>query len=226
MAHEEHENLEERMLHRMLFFTDAVFAIVLTILVLELKPPEGHHEATLEALQHARPHIGAFIFSFAIIGVFWVAHMNTTRRLAVFDWPVALANLVFLLPISLLPYVTGWLGADVAGAVTWALYSSVLIAVSVTNIVVVLTAYRGGGRLIAGGAAPRERTFRLVRAGAPGIAFTVGLLMLAGGLTIAAHFCWVLIPITFRLANLFLKPRPKAAPRIAAEPEPEAAADT
>lgn len=214
MAGETHENLDDRMLHRMLFFTDAVFAIVLTILVLELKPPESWREANAETLRHAAPHIGAFVFSFFIISVFWVAHMNTTRRLARFDWPTALANLLFLLPICLLPFATAWFGADLSGAIAWGLYCWTLVAISSANIVVVLTAYRGGGKLIAGGSPPGERLYRLVRAAAPGIAFAAGLAGLAAGQVIPAHFCAALIPVVFWSAEGLLKPkaRPGAEP--------------
>jgi uncharacterized membrane protein len=217
MAHEEHENLDERMLHRMLFFTDAVFAIVLTLLVLELKPPETRLAANLDTLRHAAPHIAAFAFSFLIVSIFWATHMTTVRRLAAFDWPIAVANLTYLLPISFLPFATGWLGIDINGAVTWALYSSVLVAISACNVVIVLLAFRDGGRLIAGGATARERAFRLTRAASPGIAFGVGLLMLAMGLTIPAHFCWILIPLIGRVARLLFGPRRPPAP--AAETE-------
>jgi uncharacterized membrane protein len=218
MSGQEHENLDERMLHRMLFFTDAVFAIVLTILVLELKPPQTGLEANLETLRHALPHIGAFAFSFLIVSIFWATHMTTLRKLAAFDWPIAVANLAYLLPISFLPFATGWLGIDINGAVTWALYSSVLVAISACNVVIVLLAFRDGGRLIAGGATARERAFRLTRAASPGIAFGVGLLMLAMGLTIPAHFCWILIPLIGRVARLLFGPR--RAPEPAAETEP------
>jgi uncharacterized membrane protein len=215
--HDDHAALESRMLHRMLFFTDAVFAIVLTLLVLELKPPETWREANVETLRHLAPHIGAFAFSFLIGGVFWSAHMTTMRRLAHWDWPTALANLLFLLPISLLPFVTGWLGADLQGAVTWALYSSVLVAISACNVLVVLLAYRDGGRLVAGGVTPLERRLRVTRAAAPGSAFLLALLLLAAGQTILAHFCWLLIPIIMRGSTILLKPKPaKVEPEVAA----------
>src|SRR5205809_1973061 len=89
-----HETLEERMLHRALFFTDAVFAIVLTLLVLDLKPPLG--VTATRGLTEMAGHLASFALSFTIISIFWLAHMNTTRRLIHFDWPVAIANLVFL----------------------------------------------------------------------------------------------------------------------------------
>lgn len=208
MARHAHEDLEERLLHRMLFFTDAVFAIVLTLLVLELKPPETAAEATRQTLAHLAPHIGAFAFSFAIIGVFWVAHMNTTRRLAHFDWLTALANLAFLLPVSLVPFATGWLGADMSGQVTWALYSVVMLVCSATNMLVVLAAYRDGGRLLGGPAVRGELRYRLARSSAPGLAFVVGLLLLAAEQNWWSHMCWALIGPFFWLAEVALKPRP------------------
>lgn len=201
-----HENLDERMLHRMLFFTDAVFAIVMTLLVLELATPEVG-EANAAALRHAAPHIEAFAFSFCIIAVFWTAHMNITRNLARFDWTTAIANLGALLPVCLLPYATAWIGVDLTGNFAWAFYSWVLVACSVGNIVLVATAYRGGGRLIAGGAPRGELRYRLARASIPGVAFLVGLGLLAAGHRITAHFCWALIPLLFAVARV-LKPRP------------------
>ena len=211
MADVDEAALESRLLHRMLFFTDAVFAIVVTLLALELKPPETAHEAVAETLVHAAPHIGAFAFSFFIIGVFWIAHMNTTRRLARFDWPVAMANLLFLLPVCFLPYATAWYGADFSGPFAWYLYCWVLVAISSCNIVFVLTAYRGGGKLIAGGGVPGEGRYRVARAAAPGLAFAIGLLLLASGQVLLAHFCAVLIPLVFWSAGRFLKPREASA---------------
>ena len=201
------DRLEDRLLHRLLFFTDAVFAIVMTLLVLELKPPEGAAEANAETLREAAPHIGAFAFSVIIIGIFWLAHMNTMRRLARFDWPTAMANIVFLLPVCLVPYATAWIGADLEGGFSWAVYCSVLVAVSAANMALVLVAYRGGGRNIAGGAQPGERRFRMMRAASPGLGFLVGLLILAAGFPIVAHYCWLLIPPIAWFTDRFLRPK-------------------
>jgi len=195
------------MLHRMLFFTDAVFAIVLTLLALELKPPEGAAEATPEYLREVAPHIFAFTVSFFLIGVFWTAHMNTMRRLAKFDWPTALANVLYLFPVCLLPFASGWFGADLNGAFAWAVYCWILVATSTANLILVLVAYRGGARLIAGASMKGELPYRLVRAAAPGIAFAAGLVGLAIGRPILAHFCWILIGPCFGLAELLLKPK-------------------
>ena len=74
---------EMRMVDRMLFFSDAVFAIVLTLLVLELRPPEASDDAGLAiALKALSPKFFAFAASFALVSIFWTAHMAITRRLA------------------------------------------------------------------------------------------------------------------------------------------------
>ncbi|WP_296598172.1 TMEM175 family protein [Phenylobacterium sp.] len=222
--HDVEAELDSRMTHRLLFFSDAVFAIVLTLLVLELKPPETWREANGETLAHLAPHIAAFAFSFLIIAIFWFAHMNTMRRLARFDWPTAAANMLFLLPISLLPFATAWLGADPGGAFTWQLYSWVMIAISAANMVTVLAAYRGRGKLIVGGAPRGEVAYRLLRAVSPGMAFAVGLLMLAAGLNTLAHFAWAaVIPLVFWIAERFVKPKPAVMDAPAAEGEAETA---
>ncbi|MDB5444531.1 MAG: hypothetical protein JWP73_2907 [Phenylobacterium sp.] len=212
MARDVHENLEERALHRMLFFTDAVFAIVMTLLVLELHPPAGASAAEqLASLRAMGGQLFAFALSFSILAIFWVAHMATTRQLKRFDWPTALANLAFLFPVCLIPFVSAWVGPSVNAPVAWGAYSVVLIMTSLTNMTLVLVQSRGGGRLIAGGVTPEELRYRVVRSLSPGFAFTVGLAGAALGYVHVAQFCSALIPPFLAICWLTLRPREPAA---------------
>lgn len=214
-AHE-HEGEDSRLLHRTLFFTDAVFAIVLTLLVLELKPPEARTPAeAIAGLAALTEHFVAFVMSFALVAVFWIAHMNTLRRLQQFDWMVAIVNLVFLLPICLLPFSSSLLGVAKFGFVAWRFYSWNLIATSLAMVALALVVTRDES-LLSGGIAPRERAYRAVRAAAPGVAFAASLVLLEAGQTALARWALVLIFLQFLLAERFLKHRPKP-------PEPESA---
>src|SRR5258708_3498827 len=125
-----HETTEERMLHRSLFFTDAVFAIVLTIMVLELHPPP--FDSPLgdgAALRGMASHLFAFALSFAVIAIFWLAHLNTVRRQVHFDWAATVANLVFLFPVCLIPFATAWYGRGLANPFPWGLYCSLMVTI-------------------------------------------------------------------------------------------------
>ncbi|WP_293902820.1 TMEM175 family protein [Phenylobacterium sp.] len=208
MAHDDEAHLDERLLHRLLFFTDAVFAIVLTLLVLELRPPPVRDvEGPAHAIAEMGPHFLAFFMSFALIGVFWGAHMNTSRRMIRFDWPTAWTNLAFLFPICLIPFVSAWYGQGLGSPFIWAMYCWVLVGTSAGNMALVLVMARGGGRLMAPGFSPQERTYRVARAAGPGLSFGFGLLMLAAGQYILGQFCWVLIPVLFGVIEATLKPR-------------------
>ena len=207
-----HETLEERMLHRMLFFTDAVFAIVLTLLVLELTPPVGIDAAALgRGLRDVSGHLAAFGMSFWLIGVFWWAHMNTTRNLIHFDWLTAVANLVFLFPVCLIPYVSAWLVGGLGTAVTWGAYCQVLVAVSLANVLLVFVQSRG--RLLAGVDSGRARLYRAARAATPGLAFALGLVALRFGRVVLAQYCWVLIPLVLTVLRFTLQPPEERAPK-------------
>ena len=201
--------LDDRLLHRMLFFTDAVFAIVLTLLVLELRPPDlsGPHGAA-HAFTEMGSHFLAFFMSFALIGLLWAAHMNMTRRLIHFDWPSAWANLLFLFPVCLIPFASAWFGEGLGVAFVWAVYCWVLVATSAASVVLVLVITRGGGRLLAGGTTRRELVYRLARAATPGIAFGLGLIGIASSQLRLAYFCWAVIPVLFAGVELL---RPRAA---------------
>ncbi|MET0271950.1 MAG: TMEM175 family protein [Phenylobacterium sp.] len=204
------ETLEHRMLHRLVFFTDAVFAIVMTLLVLELRPPHTQDLGELrEALGGMAGHFVAFAMSFGLIGVFWAAHMNTTRRLLRFDWPTAWMNLVFLFPVCLMPFASALLGGGLGNAVSWTFYCWVLVGASAANVALTLVATRGGGRLV-GGVTPRERLYRVARAASPGLAFGLSLVLANVGQLGIAHWMWLTIPLFMLAADLLVKPRAPA----------------
>ncbi|MDQ0465674.1 putative membrane protein [Caulobacter ginsengisoli] len=204
------DDSEHRLVHRLLFFTDAVFAIAMTLLVLELKPPVAESGPDLvAALRGMTGHFIAFTMSFALAGVFWIAHMNTLRRLEHFDWPTVWANLVFLFAVTLIPFSSALLGEAGPGAAAWQVYSAQMVFTSAATTLLLLVASRDGGRLM-DGMTGRERAYRTVRAASPGIAFAAGFGLAAAGYIGLAHLCWVLIPVIFWIAHVTLGPR-KAA---------------
>ena len=199
------QTADRAMLDRMLFFSDAVFAIVLTLLVLELRPPEGDTPLA-EGLAAMSGHFIAFFMSFALVGVFWAAHMNTLRSLQRFDWPTAWANLTFLAPVCLMPFASSLVGERGFGREAWMAYCVVMILTSACMVALVSVILRGGGRLC-GGIAGREQAYRLVRAAAPGLAFGIGLSATVLGQLSLGRMCWLLIPLIFRVARpLRLRP--------------------
>jgi uncharacterized membrane protein len=168
---------EGRLVDRLMFFTDAVFAIVLTLLILELRPPEeamATNYALKAALEHVVPYVFAFTASFALVGIFWFAHLQLTRSMRVFDWPVAVANMIFLFTIAFMPFTTalaatqGWL------RISFQLYALNIIAASVAQLVLFTIMTRENGRLV-GSINASERRYRLLRAATPGISFGLAL---------------------------------------------------
>ena len=202
----------DRLLHRLLFFTDAVFAIVLTLLVLELRPPESVGVGGLFArLGDMFGKLLAFVLSVSVVGVFWTAHLLTLRRLARFDWSIAWANLFYLFPVCLIPFVSALMGEGAFGGEAWVLYSCDLIGASSAMVVMWLIASRDGGRLLSGLAAG-ERLYRALRAASPGLAFGLGLIALYSGMPMISQFCFLFIPLIFVIVELLFKPRQRRGP--------------
>ncbi|MFZ4120668.1 MAG: TMEM175 family protein [Caulobacterales bacterium] len=142
-----------RLIDRMVFFRDAVFAIVLTLLILELRPPEGENLSG-DALWHAvladSQTFFAFTVSFALVSVFWAAHMRIMRNLRVFDWWFAVINLFFLFSIALIPYISALLGAHLSNPVSLEVDGGVMIAASVAQVALWTAVSWGRGRLTSG----------------------------------------------------------------------------
>ncbi|AZM88198.1 MULTISPECIES: TMEM175 family protein [Streptomyces] len=96
----------EQETNRVEAFSDGVFAIVITILVLELKVPEGQGSELWHGLWEQWPHYAAYVVSFLIIGVMWVNHHTIFSHLKRVDRPLLFLNLLVLMVVSVIPYTT------------------------------------------------------------------------------------------------------------------------
>lgn len=198
------------MVDRMLFFSDAVFAIVLTIMVLELHAPllaarAGATAQSPEALWSALTGMAriffAYFLSFAIVGFWWTIHMRVTRLLHRFDWPSAVTNLTFILTVTLIPFAASVLGENVANPAAWTVYWGVNAAASYALTAMMIVTTRNGGKLV-GGVAGRERLGRLIQSVGPGIGFTAGAYLAATGHLDLSRWCWLAIPPVMGIARV------------------------
>ena len=197
-----------RLLERMLFFSDAVFAIVLTLLVLDVHLPPGIAEANLiRGVLSMMPKLSAFATTFALVSVFWIAHVTLTRALTQFDWAVAWVNLLFLFTVALTPFVSTTIGEFGVFGNAWRLYCIELIAVGVAQLILFVVVYRDHGRLV-GGVSRRVFWHRFIRAGSPGAGFLILLALSHMGFTrLSFYLCWVTIPAILILARVAFGPR-------------------
>jgi uncharacterized membrane protein len=117
-------------------FSDGVFAIIITILVLNLKVPHG---TTVSSL---RPVVAPFLnytLSFAFIGIYWLNHHHLLRLTRGVSGGVLLANLLLLFCISLLPFTTGWMGNSHFATVPVVAYGVVLLACAISYFALEMT---------------------------------------------------------------------------------------
>ncbi len=100
-------------LERVILFSDAVFAIIITIMVLELRLPEGLYkpkaEETSKILIDLWPKFVAYALSFFLVSMFWVRHLKVFKTLRDYDVPLVARNLIFLFFISLFPFAVSML---------------------------------------------------------------------------------------------------------------------
>jgi uncharacterized membrane protein len=104
-------------------FSDGVIAIIITIMVLELKVPHGDGWATLLPLA---PVMLSYVLSFTYVGIYWNNHHHMLQAATKVDGQVLWANLHLLFWLSLIPFVTGWMGENQFGAIPSAIYGVVL----------------------------------------------------------------------------------------------------
>ena len=106
-------------------FSDGVIAIIITIMVLELKVP---HEPTVQALLERWPVFLSYVLSFVYVGIYWGNHHHLVHSVKHVTPGVMWANLHLLFWLSLVPFVTEWLGETRAAGVPTAVYGGLMIA--------------------------------------------------------------------------------------------------
>jgi uncharacterized membrane protein len=128
-------------------FSDGVLAIIITIMVLELKVPHGVDPGALLPLV---PVFFSYVLSFVYVGIYWNNHHHMLHTSSRVTGPVLWANLHLLFWLSLFPFVTGWMGENRFAAAPTALYGAVLLMASIAYWVLQrsIIASQGPGSLL------------------------------------------------------------------------------
>ena len=120
-------------------FSDAVIAIVMTIMVLELRVPHG---TDLEALRPVLPVFVSYVLSFIYLGIYWNNHHHMLHATHSVNGAVLWANLHLLFWLSLVPFTTGWMGENHFDTLPTAIYGVVLLFAAISYTILQTTIVR------------------------------------------------------------------------------------
>ncbi len=147
---------------RLLAFSDGVFAILITILVLELKIPHGSDWSALAPLV---PVFLVYVLSYVLLGIYWNNHHHMFQICERINGQVLWANLHLLFWLSLVPFVTGWMGENHFAALPTAAYGVVLVGAAMAYTILqtaILKEEGPGSRLAAAVGSDRKGKISLV----------------------------------------------------------------
>ncbi len=173
-------------------FSDGVLAIVITIMVLELHVPHGHDLATLQGLL---PRLLNYVLSFLYIGIYWNNHHHLLHTVHRVRGGILWANLHLLFWLSLLPFVTRWMGENYEAAVPVALYGAVLLLAAIAYSILVWTIIASEGR-----------SSLLARAIGRDVKGNLSLLLYAAGIAAAFARPWAAQALYLAVALIWLVP--------------------
>jgi len=127
---------------RLTAFTDGVLAVIITIMVLEMKPPHG---ATLADLAALWPVFLSYVLSFVYIGIYWNNHHHFFHLVRTVDGGLLWANMHLLFWLSLVPFATAWMGENHFAAAPTALYGGSLLMAAVAWVIMQRVIIRNQG---------------------------------------------------------------------------------
>jgi uncharacterized membrane protein len=124
-------------LERMVFFSDAVFAIVITLLVIEIEVPKlgasAGNRAWIEAMIELAPHFAAFLLSFLVIGALWASHHMLFTMVGRYSAQLIWPNLLLLLAVATLPFTSALMATGSLAAIPFAAYACSLLAAGLSK---------------------------------------------------------------------------------------------
>ena len=128
---------------RMEAFSDGVVAIIITIMVLEMKVPHG---TDLNSLRPLIPVFLSYVMSFVFVGIYWSNHHHLLQVVQHVSGPVLWANLHLLFWLSLIPFVTGWMGENHFAPWPVALYGTILLGAAIAYFILARSLVRLHGK--------------------------------------------------------------------------------
>ena len=131
----------DHQLERLVFFSDAVFAIAITLLIIEVKVPHlplgsSTRQAWLALLQQV-PSIGGFMLSFLVIGRFWIGHHSALAAVAHHDTKLLWPNLFLLMSIAFLPFATAFMSENLTNPAPIIFYNMALLVTALLSLWVI-----------------------------------------------------------------------------------------
>jgi uncharacterized membrane protein len=177
---------------RLAAFSDGVIAIIITIMVLELKLPHGADWATLAGLG---PHFLSYVLSFVYIAIYWNNHHHLLHTVTRVDGLILWANSNLLFWLSLIPAATGWLGDNAPAPVPAAVYGVTLLMPSISYVLLQMAIlHRLGKRSM------------LARALGTDLKGKMSALLYVAAIALAFVNAWISIAIYVLVAALWLVP--------------------
>ena len=173
-------------------FSDGVLAIVITIMVLELKVPHGEDLASLEPLF---PVFLSYLLSFIYVGIYWNNHHHLFQAAKHVSGAILWANLHLLFWLSLFPFVTGWVGENHFAPIPVAIYGVVLIMAGVAYYIL--------SRALLVGHGPESTLAKAIGKDTKG---KISVVIYAAGIPLALSFPWIAMGVYAIVAVLWLVP--------------------
>jgi uncharacterized membrane protein len=173
-------------------FSDGVIAIIITIMVLEMKVPHGTGLADLRPLL---PVFFSYVLSFVYVGIYWNNHHHLLQAAKHVRGSVLWANLHLLFWLSLFPFVTGWMGENHFAAVTVSVYGAVLLMAALAYFILVraLLACHGPDSPLA-------------RAMGRDFKGKISVVLYGVGILLACYLPWLAVALYASVATLWLVP--------------------
>ena len=181
-------------------FSDGVIAILITIMVLELRIPQG---ATLGALRPVLPIFLAYVLSFVVLGIYWNNHHHMFHLVDSIGGGILWANLHLLFWLSLIPVTTAWIGSNGEAAWPTAVYGIVLLCAAIAYFILVnvIIAHQGPGSKLA---AAVQRDFK----------GKISIVVYAAGVALAFVRPWLADAMYVTVTLIWLIPDPRIESRV------------
>jgi uncharacterized membrane protein len=189
---------------RVVFLSDGVVAIIITLLVLEIHVPELHNgQSLVGALGSIRPSLVAFLISFIVVAIAWVGHRDLFSVIRRTDRALVWLNFVYLLPLCLVPFGAALIARYPSEAVALRLYGFLLVLIALTRIAIWVYA-TGNSHLLYGPPDPQFRKAGVTVVLAPTAAYVVAI-VIASMWPTASLVIYGVVPLAYFLGVTFAR---------------------